>query len=338
MKQHFFIGGLMVGLFLVACSPSAPNGPFPAVQDSAAFPATAIVPTLEEDVDWTKNILYCPTLCLAWQDLKDTLPQPLLIDAKLGHLKCLHESQGHLGALEERDYEKKVTIEGRKVRIEVAFKANLLLATPLQINPILLDFKGQQVACFGGYGADTAVTQQVKLLFYESNQEFALALSPKEEGEELILYKTEKKKGRSLEALYDALTHKIARYQRKNKANKNAWIAEDVVAIPTLALNINKKYKRLIDLPFRAGEELYTIKKAEQRIGLVLNQAGALVESEAEVEVSRSLDAQEPFQSRRPLQLVFDSDFLLVTQKSEGTAPYLLAWVSTPEWMQLVMN
>lgn len=322
----------LLSCWLLCYACQSPDSPFPPVQDSSAFPTTSMVATLEEKVHWEHNILYCPTLLYAWQSIKDTLPQPLTVDAKQGALKRLHQSKGHLGALEAGEYEQTLVIEDNRIKATVAFKVNLQLETPLEVNPITLEFDQQVVDCFGGYGGDSAIYQQIRVLFYESEAEFALAITPKDQNQELIFYKTNKQKGKSLGALYQALTLKIAKKEQNRHPKEDAWMEDDLVAIPNLAFNIQHNYSDLVDAPFIARKQLYTITQAQQRIALALDETGALVESEAIMEaVAEAIE--EPIQARAPLRMVFEDDFLLVAKKEAVAPPYLLVWVSNPAFM-----
>lgn len=323
--MYYYVFGV---LFLCSCQPS--SGPFPAVQNIKEFPTTTMVATLEEQVDWDKNILYCPTLLYAWQEIKDTLPQPFVMDASCSSLKRLNNSLGHVGALEEGDYEKSITVEANQIVATAFFNANLLLETPLEKTPINLSFDGKEVACFGGYGDNKVVSNQAQVLFYESKKELAVLLSPKDSSQALIFYKTKDTQQRTLEERYMVLKEKIARYH-SNAPKANAWIEDDILALPILAFNLEKNYEDLEGTSFSSGGAPFSITKVQQRIALALDETGALVESEAEVIVSRSM--YEPIQSRAPLRLVFDDDFLLVAKKRTAEQPFLLAWISDRTFM-----
>ncbi|MGH1338364.1 MAG: hypothetical protein ACRBFS_19755 [Aureispira sp.] len=321
---------LLGGLLLLISSCQTKTGPFPSVMDINEFPTTTMVATMEEEVDWNKNVLYCPTLLYAWQEIKDTLPQPFVIEAQLLPLRQLNNSVGHLGALEEGEYEKEITVELDHIAARASFKANLLLETPLESNPIPLSFDGEKVASFGGYGINKAVANQVEVLFYESAEELAILLFPKDRDQHLILYKTRDKTHRSLGERYAVLLEKMEHYE-SNGPKASTWVEDDVLAIPTLAFNLEKNYERLEGSSFSAGGKLLSIMTAQQRIALALNETGALVESEAEVILSRS--AEEELQSRLPLRLIFNDDFLLVAKKRTAVQPYLLTWISDPTLM-----
>lgn len=327
MKYYYLISLL---LLCVACQP--PTSPFPPVQDIGAFPTTNMVAALEEEVNWEHNILYCPTLLYAWQAIQDTLLQPLEIGAQATALQRLHQSKGHVGALEAGEYDQAIIVEGNSIQAKAAFKANLLLETPLEINPINLTFDDQIVNCFGGWGEDTAVSQQIKVLFYESEEEFALAITPKNPEHELIFYKTAKRKGKTLGALYKRLNQKITKKGKNRHPKENAWMEDDLVAIPNLAFNIQHNYPDLVGGNFSAGGMEYSIAKAQQRIALVLNETGALVESEAIMEaVAEAIE--EEIQARAPLRMILDKDFLLVAKKRTTPSPYLLVWITNPVFM-----
>ena len=325
--MYYYVFGAVL-LMLYSCQMS--SDPFPAVQDIKECPTTTMVATMEEQVDWDKNILYCPTLLYAWQEIKDTLPQPFVIDTSFSSLECLNNSLGHVGALEEGDYEKNITVGARQIVATTFFKANLLLETPLEKDPINLSFDGKEVACFGGYGDNKVVSSQAQVLFYESKEELAVLLSPKDSSQSLIFYKTKDTQQRTLEERYAVLKEKIVRYH-SNAPKANTWIKKDILALPTLAFNLEKNYSDLEGTSFSSGSDPFSITKVQQRIALALDETGVLIESEAEVVVSRSI--YEQIQSRAPLRLVFDDDFLLVAKKRTAEQPFLLAWISDGTFM-----
>lgn len=308
----FFIGLIC----LSSCSSTPPT------KDIDAFPTTIMVATMDEEVNFDNNVLYCPTLLLAWKEIQEHLPQPFEIEEEDQPLVLLNSSKGHLGALEEGDYEKEVTLGGNVITAKTSFKADLALETPLEDNPIAMTFDKKKVLCFGGSGKHDAVVNQVEVMHYASPEEFIIRITPKNQDHELLLYKTNSNKA-SLDALYKEL-----RANLQLGAGKRGWIEEDKLAIPALAFNIEQNYKQLVGLPFMAGSQEWEVKKAWQKIALTFDKTGALVESEAEAVVMSRSAVTIPSRD-----LFFDDNFLLVAKKKAAQQPYLLVWVSDPAFM-----
>lgn len=307
----------LIGLIcLSSCSST------PAPKDIDAFPTTIMVATMEEEVNFDNNILYCPTLLLAWKEIQQKLPQPFQIEEQYQPLVLLNSSKGHLGALEEGDYEKEVTLGGNTITAKTSFKADLALLTPLEENPINMTFDEKKVVCFGGNGKQDAVMNQVEVMHYTSPEEFIIKITPKNEDHELLLYKTNNKPT-SLEALYQDFTTKIQLGE-----GKRDWVAKDKLAVPALAFNIEQNYKQLVGLPFITNGNKWKVKKAWQKIALTFDKTGALVESKAEAVVMSRSAVTIPSRD-----LFFDNDFLLVAKKKAAQQPYLLVWVSDPAFM-----
>ncbi len=329
-----YLYGLLGGLlWWSSCQTDATSTPFPKEKDISDYPATTLLATTAETANWETNILYCPTLLLAWEGVRETLPSPVLIAADQEALEALDGSQGHIGALEEGEYDRTIRILEQGINVQVSFASQLLLKEPLEDNPIPLSFAGRSVACFGGTGADEAVTTQVTVLFYEDEDEFAFALTPEDSSQQLLFYHSRDHGRRSLEALYEALIRKMARYARQPPNKNEVWRADDLVAIPNLSFNISKSYTDLLGSRLSAQGTPYTITAARQRLALALNKMGALLESEAEMEwVTEAV--QELPQARLPRRLVLDAAFLLVAKKVKAANPYLLAWINNTELMQ----
>lgn len=313
---------LLLGFCWSACSLNTT----PKTKDISTLSTTLMVATMEEEVKLNNNVLYCPTVLLAWQAIQEELGQPFQVGEQYKPLVLLNNSEGHLGALSEEDYEKKLTYGGNSLTAKISFKADLALETPLEDNPNNLYFDNKKVACFGGNGKHDAVVNQVEMLYYSSPEEFAISISPKNKEHELLLYKTppQDSSTTSLDSLYKELLTKIQLGE-----GKRSWIEEDELAIPALAFSIEKDYKEFKKLPFTTGRgEDWKVEKIWQKIALTFDKTGALVESEAEAVVSTR--SAHTIVSR---DLFFNENFLLVAKKKAAQQPYLLVWVSDPAFM-----
>ena len=83
------------------------------------------------------------------------------------------------------------------------------------------------------------------------------------------------------------------------------------------------------------GEELpYEIVVAYQRTALLLDEAGAEIESEAYMATEAAEAPPENVEEPQPKRLVFDRPFLLVMKRKEAEHSYFVAWIVNEELMK----
>ena len=117
--------------------------------------------------------------------------------------------------------------------------------------------------------------ENVIVLFYNSNEDFAIKLKTKE-GEEVYLYKTTGE-NKTFEENYQEMIEKNSKYTGKSTFEKN-----DILKIPFIKINDEINYDELCGRYIK-GSNSY-IKQALQTIDFELNNYGGSVKSEALVE------------------------------------------------------
>lgn len=165
-----------------------------------------------------------------------------------------------------------------------------------------------RVKCFGADSSNTPdVNKTVEVLFYNSEEDFAIKLKTKEK-EEVILYKTTGE-NKSFEENYAEIKN-----QESNFSGKNIFGENDILRIPFIKVNAEINYDELCDRDIKNSE--YYIKQALQTIDFELNNMGGSVKSEAVIDATLKASIEE----RR--KMVFDSDFILYLKEESKEQPY----------------
>jgi serine protease inhibitor len=192
-------------------------------------------------------------------------------------------------------------------------------------DPIL--FGKTKVKGFGMNYYNYEIAKSAQILFYKDDANFILKLIPKDHNHEIILVKGLKNYAtlKSAIAQSETLVHKgIA----EAKQSKSAWKYEikgsDIFEIPCLKFNIETNYKTIQGQHFTTkNDKIFKIDTAYQRIGFILNEKGAVVESEAEVSASAADSIAEP-SLEHPKSMIFDQPFLIFIKRVQEQNPYFV--------------
>ena len=165
-----------------------------------------------------------------------------------------------------------------------------------------------KVKCFGVDGANNPIARKnVEILFYNSENDFAIKLNTKE-GEEVILYKTTDE-NKSFEDNYNRIKEQQDLY-----SGEKEFEDDDILRIPFIKVNDEINYDELCGRDIK--NSIYYIKQALQTIDFELNNVGGSVKSEAVIEATMKagLDISR--------KMIFDSDFILYLKESNKKQPY----------------
>ena len=161
------------------------------------------------------------------------------------------------------------------------------------------------------FGVDSSnnpiASKNVEILFYNSEDDFAIKLKTKE-GEEVILYKTTEENN-SFEENYEEVKKKQSGYSGKTTFEK-----DDMLRIPFIKVNAEINYDELCGREIINSE--YYIKQALQTIDFELNNIGGSVKSEAVI------DATQKAITKNAKKMIFDSDFILYLKEENKEQPY----------------
>ena len=174
-----------------------------------------------------------------------------------------------------------------------------------------------KVKCFGVDSSNNPVaSKNVDILFYNSEEDFAIKLKTKN-GEEVILYKTTGE-NKSFEENYKELKKQQSKYSGKNTFEEN-----DMLRIPFIKVNDEINYDELCGREIKNSK--YYIKQAIQTIDFELNNVGGSVKSEAMIDATAKAFVKEP------RKMIFDSDFILYLKEENKEQPYFALKVDNTE-------
>jgi hypothetical protein len=331
MKKSAYLFGLL--LFALGCKE---DQKIPKVAPVDSLPQTEFVLTLEQPINLQNTQIYCSTGGYAWNEIKRIISNPLNISPSDNQLIWLNETKSFEQSLANEEIDITASIFDDMIEAKAVFKKSLPFEKKFRRNYWPLIFKDSTVECFGLYGGDEQLTKQVQILYYVDDNDFGIRLNPKDSDHEILLFTSEEPRAESMQDLYTQCFRKIPNSESIEKIApwKLRFEYEDVLNIPIIEFNLDKNFQSLIGNQFTAGEDTFQIEKAYQRIALILDEAGAEVESEAEFAVATE-EASIPEKKPKPKHLIFDSPYLLVLKRTDASNPYFVAWIANSELMQV---
>ena len=317
-------------ILLIGCSEKRE---FPKMIQLDKLKSTDFVFTTNQKIAPEKNQIYCPTLLFAWNHLKEKTNSVLESENEIANI--IDNSNNYINSLNEDEYSKSISIENNFIRVKSEFNKSLPFSEEFTRNNIDLKFSdNQKIESFGCNHCKRKTKSQIKVVHFKNQEDFAIKISPKDETNEILLYRPNNTRS-TLGEYYDDLRKKMS----KEKNDKNWWrysyLEEDVFEAPIIKFNIETEVKELRGVQLNSRSGSIEIEEVKQRIALIFDEKGAEIESEAEI-LAKAADAgmDRPI----PKKLVFDKSFLLVFKKKEFKNPYFLAWISNSELMKKKEN
>ena len=121
------------------------------------------------------------------------------------------------------------------------------------------------------------VRDNISILFYNSNDDFAIKLKTKSD-DEVIFYKNPE--GETFKEIYDSMMKKTNEYEESRDFSE-----KDFFMAPILSFNVKREYKELENKKFNTADgNIAMIEKAIQSIKFSLDETGGKVKSEAGVD------------------------------------------------------
>jgi hypothetical protein len=329
-------------ILLVCCKREEKKEPvwteLPSVTRLESLSQTAFVPTLESPIDSNKNIVYAPTLLYAWEKIRQELKRPVTISSSNSmNFFLLSQSTTYQGALVDTEYTASAEIVNGQIIARAFFNKTLPFPTKLQTAEQPLLFSGTKVAAFGMYHFDKEAIKFSQVVYYKNDDDFILKLVPKDKQHEIVLVKGLA----GYTTLKDALeltNEKIKRGIEEQQSGQHAWKYwidhEDIFSVPTIKFNIATNYKDLLGQVFSTldnNNNNFTITEAYQRTGFILNENGAVVESEAVAKVDSS---KAMVDNPHPKRMLFDKEFLIIIKRTGQPNPYLVVKVNNTELLK----
>jgi hypothetical protein len=305
----------------------------PDVTSLDSLKQTDFVSTLENPISENKNVIYAPAFLFAWDKIKEELKSPIIVGSTNSlDFNLLNKSISHQSSLENNEYTATAEIVDGAIIAKAFFNKTNPFETKLQVLDDPINFDKTKVSAFGMYYYNENVIKFTQVLYYKDDNNFILKLEPKDKQHEIILVKGLDK----YQTLKDAinLTNGLLVQGKKEQTdNKLIWkyqiAPEDIFAIPAIKFNIATNYKNVEGQNFLTSDrKKHTVEIAYQRTGFILNENGAVVESEAMVAVDSV--GVEPIITH-PKKMIFDKPFLIIIKRVDKKNPYFVMKVANTE-------
>lgn len=264
-----------------------------------------IVPTLSNKI--SKDTSWCPTFQLIWNDFKnDIVKQNIKFDKKLDMLDNLNKEDFTKNDISDSYYYKiygRKNLE-LKSKIENAIKEKFnqksdildqfdwssdaldsgedvidryflysMLYREFEFNKKFDTFNDkfkdiENVEYFGIINNNDVVHEQIKVFYYNNENDFAIKLITKNNDEVIII---KNPKGETFDEIYNSVKDKKV-YEFNDKDN---------FMMPKIDFNVLREYDELENKEIVTLDGIYTIEKAIQSIMFSLDEKGGKVKSEA---------------------------------------------------------
>jgi hypothetical protein len=361
LKVRVTILSLLVLVLIVGCSDNSEtsNQNTTKLINSKDTKDTQVTSILQDKIPDNKNLIYCSTFQLAWNELmNDIIKAPIRLEKQPPEVNYLNQELVTKNDLSTKNY---VAMAGFG-RDKIVDKINQELKSKFGDNAELLadEYKGDMVLAYAflfkqlkfshqfdalkndinfyksnkltrvsgfGINSDTPsdnfkqVAEQVSIYDYQNPDDFVIKLKTQGENDELVLAKVQPRV-----SLLDTYQYVQKRIER---GPKQSFEHGDMLAIPKMNFKIKHTYENLLKKPFKnKGFEPWQIDEAWQTILFKLNEEGATLKSEALEGVRKSITQQK--------SLVFDKPYLLYLREANAKYPYLVMWINNPELLRTV--
>ncbi|HUB66526.1 MAG TPA: hypothetical protein VL981_03475 [Candidatus Methylacidiphilales bacterium] len=322
--------------------------------DVSKLKDTELVAHPDTPLDDGKNVLWCGTLQLAWNEAIKLagaklhfVQQPPVVD--LLNQEDFTENDLDPGSyVAVADFERNNVEDEIRAALEKTFQgaASPELIPPKPSHPGPFDFVAyaylykdlafahpfatNDPMAFGttqvknfGFGKDLdllpdGVMEQVSIYDYRSQDDFIIKLKPKTEGDELILAKLPP--GATLQETINSVLERIAGHQPEPIGPGPR------LAIPKLNFDLRRHFPELEGLTLKPGPVMkvknLVITSVQQLVRFQLNEKGAILKSEAAMMVA---GAAMPIAERHIM--IFDKPFLILMKRTNSDRPYFALWV-----------
>jgi len=170
------------------------------------------------------------------------------------------------------------------------------------------------------WSSDNKLRNQVYVYYYNSDNDFAVALKTKE-WEDIILTRWIKW-NTFMEIYYNILK------EDKNYKWKHYFTKDDYLKVPNLKVKTLTEFEDLEDHSFLAADgDVCNIEKALQTIEFELNKSGWYIKSEAFIEMYKNTSAWEYVEVEHRY-FYFDKPFIMFWKESDKGLPYFAAQIS----------
>ncbi len=301
-----------------------------------------VVPTLSDKV--STDTSWCPTFQLIWNDFKnDIVKEDIKFDEKLNILDNLNKEEFTTKDISDNYYYKiygRKNLE-LKNKIETAIKEKFnqtsdildkfdwsndaldsgkdiidryflysMLYREFEFNKRFDTFNDkfkdtENVEYFGIIKENDEIRDQIKVYYYNDENDFAIKLITKNNDEVIVI---KNPKGETFDEIYNNI---------KGKETTN-FNNDDNFMMPKIDLNVLREYTELENKEIETIDGIYTIEKAIQSIKFSLDEKGGKVKSEAGMDVKFEATASD----KRIKNFYVDDTFALFLKETNKEKPY----------------
>lgn len=302
---------------------------FPDVKNLNEYPGSVFLPTLETEFETNKNGIYAASLLMAWDEIKKYVKDSIVEFESLV-LEQMNLSNSYLNVLKPNEYSTEIQVENDIITAKAYFKKSLPFQEPFIRFNNPLNFQGNEVACFGKWGSGP-----VSIYYYNNDADFVLKLYPEDENHEIFLIKTNFNSQVNLKTEFEKFNKNrdvfVAEWNEQNDW-KHYLNDEDEIKIPVFEFNIETNYTDIENTIFTTDKGFERkVLEAYQRTAFVLNENGAEIESEAEIEATEAVE--DEMEMPKPKKLILDKEFILLLKRVDANYPYFAMFVANAELM-----
>lgn len=301
-----------------------------------------VVPTLSDKV--SADTSWCPTFQLIWNDFKnDIVKEDIKFDEKSDILDNLNKEDFTTKDISDNYYYKiygRKNFE-LKNKIETAIKEKFnqtsdildqfdwssdaldsgedvidryflysMLYREFEFNKKFDTFNDkfkeiENVKYFGIIKDNDEIRDQIKVYYYNDENDFAIKLITKNNDEVIVI---KNPKGETFEEIYNNI---------KGKETTD-FNSDDNFMMPKIDFNVLREYNELENREIETIDGIYTIEKAIQSIKFSLDEKGGKVKSEAGMDVKFETTASD----KKIRNFYVDDTFALLLKESNKEKPY----------------
>lgn len=165
--------------------------------------------------------------------------------------------------------------------------------------------------------SDSKLYDQVEVLYYNTENDFAIILNTKE-GEQVILCRGAE--GGNFATIYNNIIEKSKTYTGNKKFTKN-----DFLKVPNIKFNTRKEFNELCNKEFLAKDgDRCTIEQAIQTIELEMDKSGGKLKSEAAIVMTKEM-ALMPSEEDESRYFYLNDEFSMFLKEKGKDMPYFAA-------------
>lgn len=160
------------------------------------------------------------------------------------------------------------------------------------------------------------VRNQVEVLYYNSDEDFAVILNTKELEQVILIRNPE---GKTFEEIYETANKKVEEFE-----GNRVFTEQDTLKVPDIDIDLFKQYNELQNQEFvLSNGDTGEIISAMQTIKMKLNNKGGEIKSEAAIDMKTLSAVMNKPEEKRDFN--FDDNYAIFLKESDKDLPYFAA-------------